>query len=85
MAWQDVPAKMTEYRAIEYGGDANADKLLAAYFGWRNLPGGGREYSEEYVPERLRPDFEVALDYRLGACRNLVKSRGWSGEKLRQV
>ena len=84
MPWADVPAKMVEYRAIEYGGDEQADKLCAAFYGWQpNVT--PRVYSEEYVPERLRGAFEEALDYRLGACRELVTSRGWSREKLRRV
>lgn len=85
MAWEDVPAKMAEYRAIEYGGDANADSLLAAFYGWRTNADLSRTYSEEYVPEKLRAEFGDALDHRLEACRNLTKSRAWTPDELRRV
>lgn len=84
MAWEDVPAKLAEYRTIEYGGDENADRLLAAFYGWQPQS-NPRVYGIEYVPEKLHAEFEDALDYRLNACRELVRSRAWDKEKIRRV
>lgn len=72
MAWADVPAKLAEYETIDYGGEENARRLLAAY--------SASILAD--VPELLRPDFEADLDYRLGACKNLIASRAIDPNKL---
>lgn len=65
MAWADVPAKFAQYQTIEYGGEEAAERLLAAYH--------VSEVGDVLVD--LREDFENDLDYRLGACENLVSSK----------
>ncbi len=77
MSWEQVPAKLTEYRNIEYGGDVAADRLLAAY--------GVLDGDINMIPAYRRDAFEDDLDYRLGACRELVKSKAWSPDTLRKV
>lgn len=72
MAWEDVPEKFEKYENIDYGGEENARRLLAAY----------SASALADVPELLRPDFEADLDYRLGACKNLVASRAVDPNKL---
>lgn len=79
MAWADVPAKLTQLDAEEYADNSNGTtasfKLLASY----------HVETPDQIIEPLRPDFEASLDYRLGACINLRKSRGWHGNVLRQI
>ena len=65
MAWIDVPAKLTQYDGEEYADDDAVSKLL-------NLFGAD---TVDDVPEHRREEFEEVLDYRLGACVNLAKSR----------
>lgn len=72
MAWADVDAKMARYIEIEYGGLDNAARLLAAF---------NADTTDE-VPVHRRDEFEEQLDYRLGACENLVRSRGINPKKL---
>lgn len=84
MAWVDVPAKLAGYRTMEYGGDRQADALLAAYGGIRRN-GNEAVYSLDFVPPSEQKPLEDELDYRIGACENLAKGRGWSREQLNQV
>lgn len=79
MAWADVPAKLAKYRTIQYGGDVEADKLLNAF----GVFGGDEDLV--MVPSYRRAEFEEKLDYRLGACEQLVTSKAWSPEMLRKV
>lgn len=65
MAWQDVPAKLTQYAALTYAPD-NADVTLLSEYGVTDVSD---------VPAHRREDFEADLDYRLGACQNLEISR----------
>lgn len=85
MAWADVPAKLAGYRTMEYGGDRQADALLAAYGGIRRNADGSADYSLVYVPDSEKTPLEQELDYRIGACENLAKGRGWSRNQLNQV
>lgn len=79
MAWADVPAKLTQYDAEPYAdnsqGTTASFKLLAS-FKAATLADIGPLYQE---------DFEKALDYRLGACINLRKSKAWPIEVLRAL
>ena len=65
MAWSDVPAKLSEYEDEEYAPPRARERLLAAFDATR--------LSDVAVERRV--EFEEALDYRLGACVNLRKSR----------
>lgn len=78
MAWEDVPAKLAKYRAMEYGGDKEADRLIKSFFILS-------DEDIDMIPVEHRADFEAQLDYRIGACENLASSVGWSKEKLRQA
>jgi hypothetical protein len=79
MAWADVPAKLAQYDAEEYADNSNGTtasfKLLASF----------HVTAPEQILEGLRLEFEEQLDYRLGACINLRKSKGWHGKVLRQT
>ena len=83
MAWADVPTKLTQYDAEPYADNSNdtlpSFKLVSLYVPL------GLVIILANVPELLRDDLEKDLDYRLGACVNLAKSRGWSGDKLRKA
>lgn len=83
MAWADVPAKLTQYDAEPYADNGNdtlpSFKLVSLYVPL------GLVVKLENVPINRRDDLEKDLDYRLGACVNLAKSRGWSGDKLRKA
>lgn len=83
MAWADVPAKLTQYDAEPYADNSNETlpsfKLVSAY-----VP-EGLPVVLASVPWERRDALEKDLDYRLGACVNLAKSRGWSGNKLRKA
>lgn len=72
MAWEDVPAKMARYIDIEYGGLDNAARLLANF----------KADTVDEVPVQLRVEFEEQLDYRLGACENLVRSRAINPKRI---
>lgn len=72
MAWEDVPAKMARYIDIEYGGLDNAARLLAKF----------KADTVDEVPVQLRVEFEEQLDYRLGACENLVRSRAINPKRI---
>jgi hypothetical protein len=65
MAWDDVPQKLIDYDAETYATDNASATLLAEY--------GVTDVND--VPEHRREDFETDLDYRLGACQNLAKSK----------
>lgn len=84
MAWVDVPAKLAGYRTMEYGGDTQANSLLAAYGGMRRVE-DDVTYSLDFVPDSEKAPLEAELDYRIGACENLAKGRGWSRNQLNQV
>lgn len=79
MAWADVPAKLAKYDQEPYAdnsqGTSASFKLLASFH---------VETPDQIISE-LRDEFESQLDYRLGACENLRKSKGWRGDKLRQA
>ena len=78
MAWENVPAKLAQYREMEYGGDDVADRLLADF-------GVFADEDLDMIPAYRRQEFEDQLDYRMGACANLTDSGGWTPEKLRKV
>jgi hypothetical protein len=78
MSWNDVPAKLAQYRTIEYGGDAVADQF-------RNNYGILSDADLDMLPVYKRVEFEAELDYRIGACENLSGSKAWRPETLRQV
>lgn len=84
MAWEDVPAKVETLMNIEYGGEAQVNATIAAYDGVQNI-GGVMNYEVNAVPLNKRAEFEAALDYRIGACQNLIKSKAWPKDALRQV
>lgn len=84
MAWADVPAKLAGYRTMEYGGDRQADAVLAAHAGMRRV-GDDVTYSLDFVPDSEKAPLEDELDYRISACENLAKGRGWSKAALNQV
>jgi len=79
MAWVDVPAKLAQYDEEPYADNSNdttaSFKLLASFH---------VETLEQILPG-LRDEFEEQLDYRLGACVNLRKSKGWKGDKLNKA
>ncbi len=69
MAWTDVPAKMIQYDLEAYA-PTNATQTLLNEFSVTTV---------DDVPESRRTEFEEALDYRLGACQNLAKSKAVRG------
>lgn len=73
MAWNDVPAKLAQYAQERYA-PPDAVRTLFNEFGVPTTVVAD-------VPELKRADFEAALDYRLGACINLRKSRAWRNTK----
>lgn len=73
MSWATVPAKFAEYQENEYGGVENARRLLVRFTPTNVLAN---------VPVSLQEEFERQLDYQLGACRELVKSRAIDPKKL---
>lgn len=79
MAWADVPTKLTQYDNEQYADNSNGTtasfKLLASF----------HAATLEQVPVLSRDEFEAQLDYRLGACINLRKSRAWPIETLRAL
>lgn len=72
MAWDDVPAKLARYASIEYGGEENARRLVVSFNVGTILE----------LPEEMHEEFEQALDYRLGACENLVRSKAIDPRKM---
>lgn len=70
MSWDEVPAKLAQYAQETY----SPPYAVAALF---NEFGVYSTVLAE-VPVGKRVDFEAALDYRLGACINLRKSRAIS-------
>lgn len=79
MAWADVPAKLTQWRAMEYYQD-NPDGVDSLFYLF-----GGTPDNLATIPATRQGDFEATLDYRINACTNLANSRGWSREMLNQV
>lgn len=78
MSWPQVPAKLAQYRSIEYGGNDIADRFIKDF-------GILHDSDLDMVPLYKRAEFEAELDYRIGACLNLATSTGWRPDKLRQV
>lgn len=77
--WADVPAKLADYDAQPYADNSNGTS--ASYKLLRSFDAN----TAEEVPENRRIEFEEQLDYRLGACKNLAKSKGWRKDKLNKV
>lgn len=76
MAWNDVPAKLAVYGAVQYGGPEAVERLLAAYVPYPY------PLVVENVPVIRRDDFEADLDYRFGACKNLSQSVAWNPKTM---
>lgn len=81
MAWADVPAKITKYNSLEYADDTKgttpSEKLV------RQFTNGVSGTDINLISGWAREDFEQQLDYRIGACENLAKSRAIDPKKLR--
>lgn len=79
MAWSDVPAKLAQYDAEPYADNSNG--TTASYKLLRSFAAS----TADEVPAHMRETFEDQLDYRLGACINLRKSKAWPVEVLRAI
>jgi len=69
MAWDNVPTKLAIYRTMQYGGTDAEFRLIAAF-----VPAPW-PIAVENVPVAQRTEFELELDKRMGACKNLSNSR----------